>query len=58
MIACMGGFCPAKRDKCAHYHRTTVRPVERLCSPGKADSFAPVQIDYTPRAAKQKETAC
>jgi hypothetical protein len=53
----MGGFCDSKRDKCAHYHRTSVRPVERLCSPGKADSFIPIQIDYTPKSAKHKETA-
>lgn len=56
MIACMGGFCDLKRDKCSHYHCTSVRPVERLCSPGKTDSFTPIAIDYTPKAAKHKET--
>jgi hypothetical protein len=60
VIACMGGWC-RQRDKCAHYllppHPPQENPAERLCSLGKTDSFIPVQIDYTPKAAKQKETA-
>ena len=60
MTACMGGWCH-RRDKCASYvlppHPARENPAERLCSPGKGDQFHPIQIDYSPILAKQKETA-
>ena len=61
MTGCAGGWCASKRDKCANYslplHPGQENPVDRLCSPGKADAYRPIQIDYTPTTAKQKETA-
>lgn len=39
-LSCMGGWC-AERKLCALYDRPGHRPVERLCEPGRADSFEP-----------------
>ena len=40
---CMGGWC-ALRDSCARHHqRTPHTPAERLCTPGQANAYRPLQ---------------
>lgn len=56
-IACMGGFC-ASRDKCRLYHARSAKFIaERLCEPGRNDSFEPVRVVQPPNAWRKRPAA-